>query len=186
MCKTNYTISTVNSRYLWSLRSMKSLQTLNWGMLKTTAPTGNAGSGLWNSGHKTVITDQHTTLFSTFLFSPWSTSQPLCTQGHRTAPQHNAQAIQIENSISKKKKKKAQKHEKCGTKQTMKRVPVYRMRAEPRDAGRASDDSSGSQGSGTQEFSPLYMCACPWMTAEELSVLILESQIIFFFNNFTY
>ena len=105
MCKTNYTISTVNSRYLWSLCSMKSLQTLNWGMLKTTAPTVNAGSGLWNSGHKTVITDQHITLFSTFPFSPWSTSQPLCTQGHRTAPQHNAQAIQIENSIRKKKLK---------------------------------------------------------------------------------
>ena len=49
-------------------------------------------------------------------------------------------------------KKKAQKREKCGTKQTMKRVPVYRMRAEPRDAERTSDDSSGPQGSGTQSF----------------------------------
>ena len=33
------------------------------------------------------------------------------------------------------------------------------------------------------QFSPLCTCACPWMTTEEPSVLILESQIIFFFLN---
>lgn len=68
VCKTNDTISTVNSCYLRYLRSMKSLQTVSWGMLKTTAPTGSAGLGLRNSGHKTVITDQHITLFPMFPF----------------------------------------------------------------------------------------------------------------------
>ena len=148
----------------------ESLQTLNWGMLKTTALTGSAGLGLWNSGRKTVITDQHITLFpmcpfTAILFNIYCwfpnvvRSQPTAWQfmskqspsnkhflheahhslcAHRNTGQHFTIVRRgyPNTEINQQNFKKAQKREKCGTKQAMKRVLVYRMRTEPRDAGR--------------------------------------------------
>lgn len=73
---------------------------------------------------------------------------------HRATLQHSARGHPTEKSVSEKKLKTL----KNVALNRPERVLVYRMRAEPRDAGHAFADSSGSRGQALTVFTTLHVC----------------------------